>query len=179
MRFEVEDHARFPRATVFAAHRDRLEDIVKFLPDVERVELRGRERHAGGKEVQHHHWTGSPAALPVLIRPLVPPALLQWRQVTTWDGANWRADWSIDVPGLGEAIAASGRHLYLEDGQHCRMELEGDFSFRPDRVPQLKQVPAAAVPMIEGVVVKIIVPMIQRTGEAVAKFLEQEAAGRR
>lgn len=177
MQFEVQEQTRHPRSTVFAAHRDRIEDIARHLPDVEKIEIRSRSRHADGREVQIQLWTGSPSALPVMIRPLVPPALLQWRQETTWDPNAWTADWDIEVPGLGPAIVARGRHLYTDAPAGCRIELQGDFEFHPERVPQLAQVPAAAVPLVEKAVVRLIVPMIRRTGSAVAAFLDEISAG--
>lgn len=172
MRFEVREQAKYPRSVVFAAHRDHLEDIVRYVADVERVELRSRSRHAGGREQQTHLWTGSPSALPVLLRPMVPSSMLTWQQVTTWDPATWTATWQIDVPGLGAAISANGTNVYAEDGGACRIDIDGDFSFHPERVPQLQSIPTAMVPMIEKVVVGMIVPMIERTGSAVAKYLD-------
>jgi hypothetical protein len=173
MRFEVHEDTRYPRSTVFAAHRDHVEDIVRFLPDVEKVELRSRARHAGGREEQTHWWTGSTQALPALLRPVVPPALLQWKQTTLWDPHTWTARWSIEVPGSAQAIVAEGTNTYVEEKGRCRIDVQGDFEFHPERVPQLSKIPASAIPMVEKAVVSIIVPMIERTGGAVAKWLEE------
>ena len=73
---------------------------------------------------------------------------------------------------FANAVAAS--QALLRDGDYFRLfDLEGDFSFHPDRVPQLQSIPAVAVPMIEKAVVGMIVPMIERTGSAVAKYLDE------
>ena len=90
---------------VFATHRDRIEDIARMLPDVERVEVRGRSRHADSRETQTQLWVGSPSALPAMIRPLVPPAMLQWQQQTVWDPAAWTAQW--DIGSVGRARSGS------------------------------------------------------------------------
>jgi hypothetical protein len=155
-----------------------VEQIARLLSDVEKVEVRSRTRHADGREEQVQWWTGSPTALPMMIRPLVPPGLLQWRQRTTFDPNAWTADWEIEVPGLGPAIVARGRHVYHDEPEGCRIALTGDLEFHPERVPQLAQVPAAAVPLVEKAVVKLIVPMIQRTGPAVSQFLDEARASR-
>ena len=173
MRFEVRETTKYPREVVFATHRDRLEDIARYLPDVEKIDLRGRSRHAGGREQQTHLWTGSPSALPLLFRPFVPPNLLVWQQVTTWDPSTWTATWAIEVPGLGQAIVANGTNVYVDHGGSCRIDLDGDFAFHPERVPQLAAIPSSMAPMIEKVVVGLIVPMIERTGSAVAKYLDE------
>lgn len=172
MRFEVREQTAYPRPIVFAAHRDHLEDIVRHVPDVERVEQRSRSKEAGGREQQTHIWTGAPSALPVLLRPMVPASMLSWQQVTTWDPSTWTATWQITVPGLGAAISANGTNVYVEQAGGCRIDIVGDFSFHPERVPQLQSMPGAMVPMVEKIVVGMIVPMIERTGSAVAKYLD-------
>lgn len=173
MRFDVVEQTKHPRPRVFAAHKDRLLDIAPLLGDVERVELRSRTTHADGREEQLHWWTGSPSVLPAIVRPMVPPNLLQWRQRTLWNRVTWTADWEIDVPGLGGSVEASGRNVYLDSDGRCRIEIGGDFAFRPDRVKELSAVPSAVVPMVEKVVVGLIVPLVQRTGLAVATWLDQ------
>ncbi|MEZ4238967.1 MAG: DUF2505 family protein [Myxococcota bacterium] len=172
MHFDLNHVTRHPRDLVFATHRDHIEALAAYLPDVERIEVRGRSRHADGREVQTQWWVGSTSALPLLLRPMVPAHLLQWQQTTTWDPAAWTASWEIEVPGLGAAVSARGKHTYERDPAGCRIALEGDFAFRPDRVPQLAQVPAAAIPVVERAVVSIVLPMIERTGEAVGRYLD-------
>lgn len=179
MRFDVVEDTRHPRAVVFSAHKDRLIEIVPLLEDVDKVELRGRTLHADGREEQVHLWYGSPSVVPALVRPMVPAHLLQWRQKTVWDRRSWTATWEIDVPGLGGTVEASGRNVYVEADGRCRIEVTGDFAFRPDRVKELAAVPSSVVPMVEKVVVGLIVPLVQRTGVAVSRFLDEDEARRR
>lgn len=177
MRFDVREATRYPRAVVFAAHRDRVSDIVAYLPDVEKIEMRSRTVHAGGREEHVQWWTGSTSALPLLLRPVVPPAMLQWKQTTLWDPSDHTARWTIEVPGLGPAVDARGINRYVEaEPGKCHIEIEGDFDFRPERVPQLAKIPSSAVPMVEKAVVAMILPMIERTGSAVARWLDEGGA---
>lgn len=173
MRFQVRETTRHPRPVVFAAHRDELASIVAGLDGVRRVELLSEARRADGALVQVHLWTGSSAVLPALVRPFVPPALLQWRQETAWDPARWVAEWVIDVPGLGTAVEASGANVYAEEDAGCCIVVDGDFTFRPERASQMGSIPASVVPMVERVVVSLIVPLVQRSGAAVARYLDR------
>ena len=179
MRFEVTETTPHARSVVFAAHRDRLPEIARYLDEVERVELRSHSRHAGGREEQTHLWVGTSQALPPLVRSFVPAALLQWKQRTIWEPWSHTATWEIDVLALGPAIEARGKNVYLEDGTGCRIGIEGEFLFRPEKVPQLAAVPPSAVPMVEKAVVALIVPLVKRSGAAVARFLDEEAAAQR
>ncbi len=147
MEFAHTERTRHARSLVFRTHRDEIEAITADLEAVRSVDLRGRTQHAGGRLELVHRWQGTRAALPPLVRPIVPEDLLVWTQRTTWDNHAWVADWVIDVHALGPALACSGRNAYFEEPDGgCRIEVTGDFAFRPDQVPQLKGVPAAMVP---------------------------------
>jgi hypothetical protein len=174
MRFDVAETLAHPLDLVFSTHRDRLVETVPFLEEVERLECQSIVRHASGTVEQVHLWHGSPKVLPLLLRALVPAHLLQWRQHTFWDPAERVARWEIAVPGLGTAVESSGTNTYAAAGAGTRITIDGSFAFHPDRVEGLSQaIPASAVPIVERVVVGMIVPMVKRTGAAVAQLLDQ------
>ena len=176
MRFDVAEIVAHPLELVFSTHRDRLADTVVFLDDVEKVECRSQVRHASGVLEQVHLWQGSPSVLPLLIRSMVPAHMLQWRQRTLWEPIARTATWEISVPGLGTAVESKGVNRYEAAGTGTRITIEGEFHFRPERVEGLsKAIPPAAVPMIEQVVLRMIVPLVKRSGSAVSRLLEQEA----
>lgn len=158
---------------MFAAHRDELEAVVANLAEVRRVELRSRTVGQNGQVEQLHHWFGSQAAVPLLVRPFVREDLLVWTQRTVWDEPSYQARWTIAVPGIGTAVACSGHHRYEADGSGTRIEVVGSFVFDPSGSPQLASVPDSAIPMIEKMVVSLIVPMIKRSGAAVSDHLKR------
>ena len=172
MRFDHAETVPHPLDRVFAAQRDALVEAVRSLEEVERVELRSESRRADGAVEQVHVWTGSPKVLPALVRPMVPAHLLQWRQRTLWDPAHHTGTWVIDVPGLGEAVDARGVNRYAAVPGGTRCTVEGDFSFRPDRLAELRTVPPAAVPLVERVVVSLVVPLVGKTAAAVSRYLD-------
>lgn len=173
MQFAHTERTRHPRALVYRTHRDEIVAITSHLEAVKSVELRKRTVHAGGRLELTHRWQGTRAALPPLVRAMIPEELLVWSQRTTWDNHGWVADWVIEVHALGPALACSGRNAYFEEPDGgCRIEVTGDFAFRPDQVPQLAGVPAAAVPVVERAVVAMIVPLIKQSGAAVASYLD-------
>ncbi len=173
MEFSHLERSSHPRDRVFRAHRDEFEAVVTALDDVRRVDLQSRAEHAGGRLEQVHRWQGSPSALPVLVRPFVSEDLLVWRQTTLWDPATWRAEWSIEVPGLGPAMECRGINAYEEATPGSTIRVTGSFVFLPQRAAQLQSVPASAVPMVERMVVSLILPLIQRSGKAVSDYLHR------
>jgi hypothetical protein len=174
VRFDVVETVSHPPDLVFRTHRDRLPETAAFLDEVERVECRSTTEHASGVVEQVHLWFGSPRVLPVLLRPFVPAHLLRWRQRTLWDPVARVARWEIDVPGLGTAVESRGTNQYAlaPDGRWTRLAIEGELSFRPERLEGLeKAVPPGTAPMVEKAAVSLIVPMVQRTGAAVSRVL--------
>lgn len=175
MRFEVDDTVAHPLELVVRTHRDRLAETMALLEEVERVETRSEVRHASGAVEQVHLWRGSARVLPVLLRPVVPPDLLQWRQRTFWDAEGREARWEIEVPGLAGAVESAGTNRYEVHGRGTRISVAGEFHFRPERIEGLaKAVPPGTVPLVERVMASLIVPLVKRSGSAVARFLDQD-----
>ncbi len=177
MQFDVRDVVPWSRSTVFETHRDQLQGIAAYIESVERVDQRSRTRDAGGRVEQIHDWHGRTSVLPAMIRSFVPTEMLQWRETTVWCPHTWTATWTI-ATGLGPAVEAHGKNAYIEIDGRCAIEIEGAFGFHPDKVPQLAAVPASAAPMIEQFVVKLIVPMIKQSGEAVSAYLDAQGVKR-
>ncbi len=179
MRFTHSEPTRHPRPTVFAAHRDRLLEVVPFLDTVQAVQALSRADHADGTVVLRHRWTGTPNALPALLRPMIPPQALVWEDTTTWDKGAWEARWVITLPALGPVFEVKGTNRFLETPQGCTVEVEGDVALYPDRAAELGNIPPAMLPMIERFAIALVVPLIKQSGHAVAKVLDADPAARR
>ncbi len=176
MDFSHVERTTHPRSLVFRTHRDRLPEVIAHLDTVRAVSQRSRTEHAGGIVELSHRWEGTEAALPALIRPFVPPQLLIWHEVALWDRAQWLCEWTIEVPALGPVVTIAGVNRFDEGPTGCDVAVQGAFTFHPERIPQLPQLPPAAVPFIERFVVALILPMLRQSGRAVAALLEAERA---
>ena len=172
MDFSVSDDAPFPRPLVFATHRDEFETIAPRMAEVDRVRLKSQSVHADGTIEQKHEWFGHPKALPLLIRPLVPSEMLHWFGISHWNPHTFVATWTVEVPALGPMADITGKQAYVETPQGCRIDLSGSFDFHPERVPRLK-LPPGAVPVVERFIVSLIVPLLQKSGNAVVEHLRE------
>lgn len=174
MKFNHRDPTRHPRERVFTTQRDRLLEVVPYLKGVERVSQLSRADLADGVVQIRNEWTGSPSALPLLLRPLVPPQVLVWRDDTHWDPERWQATWSMEVPAMGPAASIVGVSRFEVDGAGSAVVVEGEFRFFPERLPQAPNMPPQMTPMFEKFVVGLIVPMVRDAGRAVARFLDDQ-----
>ena len=84
MKFSLVDEIPHPRELVFATHRDKLGELVPYLPNISSVE--SESRLVEGEVVRLVNvWTGSSTDVPSIIRPLVKPDYLCWVDRATWD----------------------------------------------------------------------------------------------
>ena len=176
MEFSHRERTGYRPSLVFRTHRDELSAVVAHLDAVRRVELISRTEHATGRLELLHRWLGTKAALPLIARPFVPEEVLVWLQRTTWDESTLSAAWQIEVPGFGESIDCRGTNRYHETPGGSRIDIAGTFVFQPDRVEEMAGVPSSTVPIVERMVVSLVVPLIERSGAAVARYLEHTGA---
>ena len=172
MQFSSRDESKHPRDAVFATQRDRLLEVVPFLSGVERVQQLSREDRSDSVVVVRNEWTGSPSALPILLRPFVPPQVLRWRDETLWDPATWVATWSMEVPALGPAVSIHGTSRFEIVAKGSAVAVQGEFTFHPERLPRAPDMSPRMTPIFERFVVSLIVPMIRDSSRAVTRFLD-------
>lgn len=172
MRFDVQHEAPFPRLRLFEAHRDAFPVIAQRLPEVKSIREVSRSSGADGVVVVRNRWFGSRAALPLLLRPLVPEEVLVWDDETRFDRVRLVCSWTITIPGLGPMADVSGVHRYLDSDGGTRIELEGRFDFHPERAPQVR-LPPGASPIVERMIVGLIVPLLEKSGAAMVDHLRE------
>lgn len=173
MRFTVTDEIGFPREVVYPAVRDRIEDLVDYLPNVDRIEV--LEKHIEGPVHRFvKRWTASAQEVPVLLRPAIKPEYLQWVDHATWDGAAYTTEWHHDLVFLKGAMTARGLNRYIDEGDVTVIELEGEITIHPERLAFLPgPVARKLAPAIERFVVEVIKPNLRSTNQAIEAWLEE------
>ncbi len=169
MRFEHVTSCSHPPELLFRAYRDHLVEIAPMIRSVSRVELRSRSDNADGTVQLVHQWHGSNDAVPVFLRSFVRDEMLQWLDRTDWDATRREARWTIEIPGLGNAVKAWGSWRFTAHARGGQVDAIGDFEVNPAALPPAF---ASAKPMIERFVVGLLVPMVEDAGSAVVRWLD-------
>jgi hypothetical protein len=104
----------FPRVAVFAAYRDRLTELLPYLPNVRRVDVRSREEK--GPVVQLvNEWHGG-GEIPAAVRAVIGDSMLGWTDRATWNADKLNCDWRSETRAFGDALQCAGHNEFLEDG---------------------------------------------------------------
>lgn len=175
MKFSLVDEIPHPRELVFHTHRDKLQELVEYLPNVSSVVTETRDVEGAVVKLLNI-WTGTSDDVPAPLRSLIKPENLRWVDRAAWDEARWRCDWEITISALPEAVSARGFSTFLDEGGETVIQINGEFVVHPERVPGLPTfVAKAAAPALERFVIGLIQPNLRRSNQAVAQYLDDHA----
>ena len=174
MKFTLTAEVLHPRDEVFAVQRDTLPDLVRFLPNVERIEREILEQ--GGDILRvRNDWYGSVDEIPALVRPLVKPEWLQWSDEAVWDADRFVCEWQTHLNMFPGAITSRGTTRFEDEGDATLVTVHGEFSIDPARIRGIPTGLARKVaPRIEKFVIGVLEPNMKRTLQAVEEYIDDQ-----
>ncbi len=171
MRFTSTSTIDHPLDQVFAAYRDRLPDVVPFMDDIESVVVLDRSE-SGDVVTLHNEWS-SANEIPAVARSFLTRDQLKWDDHATWDGAAHQCRFDIKTRAFRDAVRCTGTNTFTADGDRTRVVLEGVFEVDVKAIPGVPKLLAGRiVPQIEAFIVKLIQPNLEKTNDAVGRFLD-------
>jgi hypothetical protein len=163
----------YPRERVFITYRDRLEELIPFLPNLRGLEITKRE--ARGDELYQVNLFKGGGEIPSAARSVLREEMLSWTDHATWDLARWRCDWRTEVHAFPSILQAHGANLFFETEEGCRIAFGGALTCDSSRIPV---VPKLLARSINGTVEKIFVGKIAENlvavGNGIGKLLARE-----
>jgi len=161
----------FSRPIVFAAYRDKLVEMLPYLPNVRGIEIRKRE-DAGKVTKLLNFWKGG-GDIPAAARAFVSEAMLSWLDYATWNEEDFTCEWRIEPQAFTEAITCVGRNRFFDDGDKTRLEIRGEISIDGKK---LKGVPGflsgKVAKAVEELLVSKIKPNLVGTADGLTKYLQ-------
>jgi hypothetical protein len=129
-RMELRADARlaFPRPVVFAAYRDKITDMLPYLPNVRRIEVKER-KEAGDLVTLHNVWHGG-GEIPAAARAFLSEAMLSWDDTAEWKQSDFTCHWVITTHAFTEAVKCEGWNRFYPDpkaadGEGTLLEIRG------------------------------------------------------
>ncbi len=172
MELRADANIPFPRPIVFAAYRDKLLDMLQYLPNVREIEIRMREEE--GQVVKLlNFWKGG-GEIPTAARAFISEGMLSWLDRATWNEAEFTCDWRIEPQAFTEAITCVGKNRFFEDGEtRTRLEIRGELTIDGKK---LKGVPGflsgKVAKAVEELLISKIKPNLVSTADGLTKYLE-------
>src|ERR1700722_14775908 len=173
MELRADAHIPFSREVVFAAYRDDLEHVLKFLPNVRGIEIKSR-KDDGPRLEMVNVWHGG-GEIPAAARAILSESMLSWTDHATWDSDKLRCDWRIETHALTEAVRCRGFNLFLEEGPgKTLMEIRGTMEIDAKKIRGVPGFLAGKVGRtVEEFLGGKIQPNLVETAKGLTKYLEE------
>jgi hypothetical protein len=170
MELRADANIPFPRPIVFAAYRDKLLDMVPYLPNVRSIDIRKRDDE--GQVVKLvNFWKGG-GDIPPAARAFVSEGMLSWLDYATWDESEFTCSWKIEPQAFTEAITCIGKNRFLEDGDKTRLEIRGEIAVDAKKVKGVPGFLAGKVSKaVEDLLISKIKPNLVSTADGLTKYL--------
>ncbi|MBD2464556.1 hypothetical protein H6G89_26470 [Oscillatoria sp. FACHB-1407] len=172
MLISAKAHVSFPRSLVYATYRDKLLDLMPYMPNVRRIEIKSRQQEGHiTKFVNEWHGGGE---IPQAARALLSEELLSWTDRATWNDANFTANWQIETHAFTEAVFCAGKNRFLEVDGGTVIESLGELTIDPKKIKgMLPMLTGMVAQLVEDVLSKRIEPNLLQMSEGVQRYLEE------
>ncbi len=176
MRIVADDRVPFPREVVYRTYRDRLVELVPFLPNVREIEV--RERKDEDDAVRLVNVWHAKAEIPAVARSVLRPEMLAWTDRAVWREAEWTTEWRIETHAFTEAVTCAGRNEFVAQGDATVIRIRGDLRIDLRQVRAVPRLLAGTIgPVVEKFVVAMITPNLSKVSRGIEKLLTRERDG--
>lgn len=173
MKLRAESFLHFPREQVFRTYRDRLVELVPFLPNVRKIEVRSRKDEP---PVAHlvNVWHGG-GDIPKVVRSVLSENMLSWTDHAKWDEAAWTCEWRMETHSFPGALHAVGTNRFVEAPGGSTLIVEGELTIDGSKLPVPRLLAKTVAGAAESFLVAVVKPNLTETAKGVVRFLEAEA----
>lgn len=173
MKFTSESRIAHSREKAYQAYRDRLEELVPFLEDIQAIEVVSRE--VNGPVVDLHNLWVADQDVPAFAKAFVKKEMLCWDDYASWNENAYRCTWEIKTRAFTEAVTCRGSNTFYEDGNsQTRVVLEGEFLIDLKKVRGVPSFLGKSLgPKLEKFIVGLISPNLQKVNQSIEEFLNQ------
>jgi hypothetical protein len=162
---------------VFCVYRDRLVELVEFLPNIRRIEEKLREDLDGVTRIVNE-WTGG-GEIPSAARAVLSEGMLSWIDFATWNESDHTCQWRIETKSFREAVSCQGTSTFLEVPEGTRLEIRGQLEIDAAKIRGVPKLLAKRVGItVEDFLVKKITPNLLSVSDGLRRYLtKHQAAG--
>jgi hypothetical protein len=173
VKLEVSVEIPYPREKVFTTYRDKLPDLVPFLPNVRGITVVSRDEEGPVIKLLNH-WKGG-GDIPSIVRKFLSENLLEWDDYATWRQESFTTEWRTVVPAFKEAVRAEGTNRFDDlGGTRTRLVIAGDLEVDARKIKGVPGLLAGTIgPAVEKFLVGSIKPNLIAVSKGVEKYLDQ------
>lgn len=166
----------FPRPVVFAAYRDKLVDLLPYLPNVRSIEIKSRKDD--GTITQFVNvWHGG-GEIPAAARAVLSENMLSWTDHAKWDESKWTCEWRIETHSFSEAVSCQGVNTFTEEDGGTKLSIRGQLVIDAKKIRGVPGLLAGKVGRtIEEFLGNKIRPNLVEVSAGLRRYLDEHKTG--
>ena len=162
----------FPRSLVYTTYRDRLVELVPYMPNARSVEVKSR-RSENERIYCVNFWRGG-GRIPLALRAVLGEAMLSWTEYDIWDESNFTLEWRIETHAFTKAVFCRGKNCFLENNGTTIIETRGELSIDSEQIEGFpRSLKGQIASRVENFLGKKIVLNLIQMSKGVHNYLEQ------
>ncbi|MEA5569675.1 hypothetical protein [Calothrix sp. UHCC 0171] len=172
MKISTDTYIPFPRQIVYATYRDKLTELVRYIPDIRDIKVKSR------KEVDEiiytvNEWHGG-GEIPIAARALLSEDMLSWLEYNTWKQTEFVLEWKLETRAFTEAVYCAGTNSFVEDGNNTIIQSRGELTIDPKKIHGAPQfITGQIARVVEDFLGSKITPSLMQMSQGVKKYLEK------
>lgn len=174
VKFKWDQIIHHPRQRVFETYRDKLADLVPYLPNCDRIDVLEREELDETTTRIKNLWFAN-VKVPRAARRFVKDELMSWYDMARWDSSSYTVDWEFELRVFTEAATCSGHNLMEEvDENRTRYVLSGELNLDLAKMPFVPRMFRGLAPRVEQWLINGVQPNLESVGAAVGEYLDDQ-----
>ena len=174
MEFNVSEIVHHPLEQVYVTTRDRLLELVPYLPNVDAVETLEREPLSDGVRLLNR-WKVS-GAVPRLARPFFSDKMATYLDHARWRDADRAVDWRFEIGVCAQAVDCHGQNFFRAGSTPGTTEvaLTGHLDIDVARIRGVPRLFHGLAPHVERFVLGLVRPNLVAVSRAVGRLLDDQ-----
>jgi hypothetical protein len=164
-----------PQEIVFNLVKNNLTEICTYLGNIESIEKISVQAVDADHTKIVNHWQAK-VDLPLLIKKFLSKELVSWKDTAIWDNKNFEVRYELSSFVATDLFIAKGHNSFKAiNGNQTELTLTCDVTIHADKVPGIpRMVAAKALPIIEGVIEKMLKPNIANLATGIRLYLADQ-----
>jgi hypothetical protein len=178
--FNTVEIVKAPVDEVWRAIRDRLDELVPHLDEVQSVTVQHREELPDGSVRLINLWRGK-ANIPAVLKSVIKPELLAWTDHALWNLATRECTWQIELHLDRERTRCHGTTKFTPaiGGRGTRVTFAGEFAMNAKGMRGVPVMLESAVEAgAEAFITSLIPGNFRKLVQAAANVLAREASAK-
>ncbi len=160
---------------LFRIMRDNIEESVKYLPNLRKIEIASRE-NIDDKTVKMECIFDGSGNIPFLVRSILKPNMIKWKEIMIWKEENWTCEWEIETYYFNENFTCKGISYIKDEGEgKSSIHMDGFLKIHFEHFPGIPdKIAQGAGKIIEKFIGNYLDPNMKKYNKAILKLVKEK-----